>query len=169
MQQVTDQTNRAVWNTLCNLEWNVRYYTELAVKRRRYYWRLRYAILIGVLIDAGLFYIGGTYTGAFYAGLAVGVLLACGTIWDATSNYAEAAALARTTAYSCDDLFKEIERLWRDIEADTVTNEEAEARHDFIMDRWSRVTERLNPEEETALRTKTASESREAIENRYAT
>ena len=169
MWNVTDQTRLAVWNTLCDLEWNVRYYTELASGRRRAHWRLRFAILAGVLADGMLFYVGASHPPAFYAGVAIGVLLAIGTIWDAMSNYAESAAVARLTAYGCDDLYREAERLWRDVQNDAISNDDAEAQHRSITDRWARATERISLDPGESFRKKTADDSSESVESRYAT
>jgi hypothetical protein len=130
---------------------------------------LRFSILIGVLVDGALFYTGVTHTPAFYAGVFVGVLLGIGTIWDAMSNYAESTAVARLTAYACDDLYREVERLWREIDANTISNDDAEAKHSSLTDRWARVTERINPEAERLIRKKTADDSYESVESRYAT
>ena len=47
MVLVTDQTRVAVWDTLCDLEWNERYYLEMAKQRQQIHRILRYAIVGG--------------------------------------------------------------------------------------------------------------------------
>jgi hypothetical protein len=168
MWNVSDQTRLAVWNTLCDLEWGVRYYTELANKHRRYNQRLRFGILTGVFIDGALFYAGTIHIAALWSGVFIGVLLVIATVWDAMSNYAESAATTRFTAYTCDDLYREIQGLWRGIEANTISNEDTETSHRSITDRWARVTERINSEGERSLRERTAGDSSKSIGNQYA-
>ena len=168
-RKVSDQTRLAVWNTLCDLEWNVRYYTELAgIHLRRHRW-IRLLLLTGILADAALFYAGATYTLALYAGIAVAIPLALGTIWDALSNLGESATLTRLTAYACDDLHREAERLWREIETNTVSNDDVEARHDSLTEKWARITERTHPAAQSWLRKKTADDSSRSVGSRYAT
>ena len=168
-RKVSDQTRLAVWNTLCDLEWNVRYYTELAgIHLRRHRWT-RFLLLAGVLTDAALFYVGATNTLALYAGIGVLIPLALGTIWDALSNLGESATLTRLTAYACDDLHREVERLWREIEANTISNDDVEARHSSLTDRWARITERTHPAAQGSLRKKTADDSSRSVGSRYAT
>ena len=137
------------------------------MKRRQSHRRLRFAILIGVPIDGVLFYVGVTEIWGFYAGGVVFVLLAFGTIWDAMSNYAESAAVARLTAYSCDELYRETDNLWISIEDNTISNEEVIVRHNSITERWARYTERVSPEADESLLKKTQDESDEFVRSRY--
>ena len=165
MVLVTDQTRVAVWDTLCDLEWNERYYLEMAKQRQQIHRILRYAIVGGVFADGALFYAGTIHAWLFFVALFGGVVVAVLTIWDALSNHAEEAAMMRLTAYACDDLSREIERLWRDIESGAISNDDAEARHKSITDRWATATQRTMPEGGRSLLLKTSRESNLDIEN----
>ena len=140
MASVTDQTRGAVWYTLCDLEWNVRYYTAMAdLYRRRYLW-LRFAILAGVFVAAAIFYVGTIYAWAFYIGAFGGLTLAVLTIWDAVSDYARSAATLRITAFACDDLKTDTAELWRDVAACRISDLNAETTLRSIIHRRATAT-----------------------------
>ena len=135
MATVTDQTRAAVWRTLCDLEWNCRYYDALADKYRFRYLALRFGILGSVPVEGAILYFATGYPWLFILAVLVGVLLAILTLWDAISNYAEQAAIIRLTAFACDDLKRETEALWRRVETDAVAADEADASHESIVAR----------------------------------
>ena len=56
MTFVEDSTRYAVWATLCDLEWNVRYYTVMARRCRRRYFTLRIALLGSIVVEGLLLY-----------------------------------------------------------------------------------------------------------------
>ena len=60
MEPVSDQTRIAVWDTLCNLERNVRYYGALGDRFQRWHRRLRFGILAGVVVESALVYFATT-------------------------------------------------------------------------------------------------------------
>lgn len=168
MASVTDQTRGAVWYTLCDLEWNVRYYTAMAdLYRRRYLW-LRFAILAGVFVEAAILYVGTIYAWAFYIGAFGGLALAVLTIWDAVSDYARSAATLRIAAFNCDDLKTDIEELWRDIETYRISDPDAETTLRSITRRWATATQRMQPGTNDRLRRTTAADSNQSIRSRYA-
>ena len=168
MTAVTDQTRVAVWNALCDLEWNARYYLEMSKMWQKRHRLLRYGIVGGVFLDGALFYAGTIYPWLFLVAVAGGLVLAALTIWDAFADHAEDAAIMRLTSYACDDLTREIERLWRAIDNGEISNEETESRFESISDRWARATERVRPRDDFQLKERTSRESNLDIENRYA-
>ena len=109
MASVTDQTRRAVWETLCDLEYNRRYYTVLADKYRYRHRMMRFGILGSVPIEGAILYAAKDYSWLFIPAIVVGIVLAALTVWDAISNYAEDAAVLRLTAFICDDLKRDTE------------------------------------------------------------
>ena len=56
MASVTDQTRGAVRDTLCDLEYNRRYYTVLADKYRFRHRIMRFGILASVPIEGAILY-----------------------------------------------------------------------------------------------------------------
>ena len=166
MWNISSWSRDAVWDILCDLHRNALYYTELGMKRRRWHRWLQFAILIGIVTDAGFFYIGVTHTWAFYAGLVVFALLAVVTVRDVTFNYAESAAIARLTAYACDDLYRETNNLWMSIEDNAISRDDVVARYNSITERWARYTERVPPERDESLLSKTQEESDEFMSRR---
>ena len=168
MELVTDQTRRAVWAALCDLEWNTRYYTAMAeLYRRRHRW-LRFTILAGVLVEAAILYAATAHAWAFYVGAIGGLLLTGLTIWDVVSDYAENAAILRITAFACDDLKRETETLWRSIESDHVSTQDAENALKSISDRWAAATQRVPSETNDRLNRQTSAAANRDLANRYA-
>ena len=142
MEPVTDETRKAVWDTLCDLEWNKRYYSAMADSyQRRHRW-LRFAILAGVLIEAAALYAVATQGWMFYIGAVGGVLLTALTIWDVVANYAENAAILRITGFACDDLNIETGALWRSVESGHIANSDADLKITSITGRKAAATQR---------------------------
>lgn len=168
MEPVTDETRNAVWDTLCDLEWNRRYYSAMADSyRRRQRW-LRFTILAGVLIEAAALYAATMHGWVFYIAVVGGVLLTVLTIWDAVADYAESAAILRVTAFSCDDLNQEIGYLWRSIESGRIATADAEHELKVITDRWAAATQRATPETNDRLNRQTSHDANRDIVSRYA-
>lgn len=143
MEPVTDETRKAVWDTLCDLEWNKRYYSAMADSyRRRHRW-LRFAILAVVLIEAAILYAVATQELMFYIGAVGGVLLAALTIWDVVHDYAENAAILRITAFACDDLNTETGALWRSVESGRIAGSDADLKLNSITGRKVAATQRV--------------------------
>ncbi len=168
MASVTDQTRRAVWETLCDLEYNRRYYTVLADKYRSRHRMMRFGILGSVPIEGAILYAATDYSWLFIPAIVVGIVLAALTVWDAISNYAEDAAVLRSTAFICDDLKRDTEELWRKVENDTVDTAEAEATNRSIVDRWAVATRKVQPGTHGKLNDLTSFEANRDIESRYA-
>ena len=168
MEPVTDQTRSAVWNTLCDLEWNTRYYTAMAeLYRRRHRW-LRFTILAGVLVEAAILYAATAHDWAFLVGAIGGLVLTGLTIWDVVSDYAENAAILRITAFTCDDLKRETETLWRSVESDRVSTQDTENALEAISDRWATATQRVPAETNERLNRRTSAAANRDLSNRYA-
>ena len=89
MASITDRTRNDVWRTLCDLEWNGRYYDALADQYQFRYLALRFGILGSVPVEGAILYFAVSYPWLFIAALVVGVVLGVLTVWDAVSNYAE--------------------------------------------------------------------------------
>ena len=168
MEPVTDQTRIAVWQALCDLERNVRYYGPLADRHRRWHRRLRFAILAGVVVESAVVYFATTNLWASYIAMAFGALLVVLTVWDVLSDYAEDAAILRVTGFICDDLNRETQALWRRIEAYDITTQDVEARLQSILDRWARATQRVRAENDDRLNRQAAADANKEIANRYA-
>ncbi len=139
---MTEQTRTAVWGTLCDLEWNKRYYAAMADKYKRTHLSVRFAILFGIVAEGFILYFVREYEWLFLAGLALGLLLALGTIWDALSDYAQNAANLQNAEFTCDSLLQEVEELWRAIETGRMESDDAESSLQSIKRRWTASTER---------------------------
>ena len=168
MESVTDETRNAVWDTLCDLEWNTRYYSAMADSyRRRHRW-LRFIILAGILLEAATLYAVTTQGWAFYVAAGGGVLLTALTIWDVVSDYAENAAILRVTAFVCDDLKRETGQLWRSVESGRIGTSDVEIQLKSITDRWATATQRAVPETNDRLNRQTSADANRDIVSRYA-
>ena len=168
MEPVTDQTRSAVWNTLCDLEYNWRYYDAMADKHRRRYRALRFTILAGVLGELVVIYFAMAAPWVFFVGVALGALLAALTVWDAFSDHAQDAATLRLTAHLCDDLKLETEALWRSIEAYRIAPQDAEAGLHSIMKRWAKATQRVRLGTDSRLNRQASTDANNDIASRYA-
>ena len=169
MEPVTDQTRSAVWNTLCDLEYNWRYYDAMADKHRRRYRALRFTILAGVPVFLAVVYFAAAAAPwLFYVGVALGALLAALTVWDAFSDHAQDAATLRLTAHLCDDLKLETEALWRGIEAYRIAPQDAEAGLNSIMKRWAKATQRVRLGTDNRLNRQASTDANNDIVSRYA-
>ena len=168
MEPVADQTRNAVWDTLCDLEWNWRYYDAMADKYRRRYRALRFTILAGVLVELVVIYFAMAAPWVFVIGVAFGALLAALTVWDAFSDYVQDAATLRLTAHLCDDLKLETEELWRSIETYRIAPEDAEARLNAIRGRWGKATQRVRLGTDSRLNRQASTDANNDIVSRYA-
>lgn len=168
MEPVTDETRNAVWGTLCDLEWNTRYYSAMADAYRRRHRLLRFTILAGVLLEAATLYAATTQGWIFYIAAGGGVLLTALTIWDALSDYAENAAILRVTAFVCDDLNRETGELWRSIESGRIATPDAEIKLRSITDRWATATQRVMPGTNHRLNRQTSADANRDLASRYA-
>ena len=168
MEPVADHTRSAVWNTLCDLEYNWRYYDAMADKYRRRYRALRFTILAGVLGELVVIYFAMAAPWVFFVGVALGVLLAALTVWDAFSDHAQDAATLRLTAHLCDDLKLETEELWRRIEDYGIAPQDAGARLHSILERWGKATQRVQLGTDSRLNRQASTEANNDIASRYA-
>ena len=166
---VSDLTRNDVWEMMLDLERQVRYYGTLADRYGLRYRTIRYLLLLGVLAEGGIFHL---FSSSPWLLLGIGgmVALALGfvTVFDAVTNYAETSASLRTTSLLCDDLKAEAERLWRDIEANRIDDDGAEALYSKLMDRWIRWTQRVTLELHHHDNVKAAKEAYEVVASHYA-
>ena len=94
--------------------------------------------------------------------------LAAMTVFDIIANYADRAAKLRTTHLLREDLNAEAGRLWRDIEAGRLDDQDAEKRYLEITDRWARATRMAAAEMHDRDNRKAAREANEIVTGRYA-
>ena len=76
MAEISDFTKDAVWNTLCDLEWHIRYFSAMHEQKRRRYRFIRLTLLLGVFLDGFLFFGSRDIQWLFYVAVALGVALA---------------------------------------------------------------------------------------------
>ena len=167
MAAVSDITRQAVWDTLCDLEWHIRYCSALADRNYLRHRIIRVAILVGVIVEGGLLYGGTINPWIFVPGAFVGLALACVTVWDATANYANDAAVFRMAVILCQRLKTETSALWRDIESDRRTTTEIEDLLKRIQGQWGDVTQSIPLGTDEKLNRATAKAANREIENQY--
>ena len=141
MATVSEITRRAVWNTLCDLEWYVRYFSSISERRQKRYRLIRFGLLLGVVAEGTLFYVGADVPLVFAIGIAFGLALAALTIWDAVKNDAADASSSRMVSAVCWQLRRETEALWRQMESNTVDQEHTEMALKSIQNRSSAITQ----------------------------
>ena len=168
MVAVTDITRKAVWDTLCDLEWHMRYYGAMADRRHSAHRWMRFALLLGVAAEGGILYGGTLYPWLFYVGIVGGLALAGLTIWDALSNYARDAATCRLVSSMCGLLQREADTLWRDVESGRVSDAEVETYLTAIHSRWHIVDQWVQIEVNDALNLASAEAANEEMISRYA-
>lgn len=168
MPAVSDVTRKAVWDTLCDLEWQMRYYRAMADRRQRIHRWLRLALLVGIAVEGGILYGGTIYPWLFYVGIVGGLALAGLTIWDALSNYARDVAVCRLAAETCSLLMDDADDLWRKIETYRIEESEAEEALGYIRRWWDHATQRVDLEVDHSLNLASAESAHEEVVNRYA-
>ena len=168
MSAVSDSTRKAVWDTLCDLEWQMRYYRAMADRRQRIHRWVRLALLVGVAVEGGILYGGTLYTWLFYVGIAGGLALAGLTVWDALSNYAKDVAVCRLAAETCSLLMDDTDVLWRKIETYRIEEDEVEATLNYIRRWWDAATQRVDLEVNHALNLVSSEAAHSEVVNRYA-
>ena len=168
MAAVPDITRKAVWDTLCDLEWHIRYCSALADRNSFRHRMLRVAILAGVLLEGVLLYGGTLSAWVFIPGAIVGVLLAGVTVWEATSDHANDAAVFRMVVILCQRLRTETEALWRDVELDRGTAMEIEDALRRIQGQWGDVTQSIPLGIDEKLNRETAEAADREMQDRYA-
>ena len=169
MAIVSDITRKAVWDTLCDLEWQMRYYRAMADRRQRIHRWVRLALLVGVAVEGGILYGGTLYPWLFYVGIAGGLALAGLTVWDALCNYARDVAVCRLAAETCSLLMDDADALWRKIETDRIEEAEVEEILGYIRRWWDQATLRVDLEVDHALNLASAESAYGEVVNRYAT
>ena len=155
MATMTEQTRTAVWGTLCDLEWNKRYYAAMADKYKRTHLSVRFPILSGIVAEGFILYFVREH---------IGLLLALGTIWDALSDYAQNAANLQNAEFTCDSLLQEVEELWRAIESGRMELDDAESALQSIKRRWAASTERARVRTDQRINNKAYDDANEDYE-----
>ena len=168
MPAVSDITRKAVWDTLCDLEWHLRYFGTIAVRRRRAHLIVRFALLMGIAVEGGILYGGTLYPSLFYVGIVGGLVLAGLTVWDALTNYAGDTEVCRMVASMCRLLQREADTLWRGIETERIYEAEVEATLVSIHSRWDWMTQQAPLDVNHSLNLASAETAYEEIINRYA-
>lgn len=167
MAMVSDVTRRAVWNTLCDLEWYVRYFSSMSERRQKRYRWIRFGLLLGVVAEGTLFYVGADVPVVFAIGIAFGLALAALTIWDAVNNDAADASSSKMVSAVCWQLRRETEALWRQMESETVDQNHTETVLRSIQDRSASITQLANLDLDSTLNQQTQRAANREIEQLY--
>ena len=167
MPAVTDITRKAVWDTMCDLEWYIRYYRAMSDRRRRAHLLLRFALLMGVAIEGGILYSGTLYPWLFYLGIVGGLVLAGLTFWDVLTNYAGDIEVCRMVSETCSLLMREADTLWRNIETGRVSEADVEATLGSIHSRWDWAYLWVRVPVDQSLNMATAQAANAEMERRY--
>ena len=157
----------AVWDTLCDLEADMRYCAALSAKKRRFHRFLRLGLLTGVVVEAALLYGATQLLWLLVLGVAVGVGLALLTIWDAMSDYASEAATLKIIAGRCGSLTRETEVLWRKIETGFDDATKVEETLKEVQDQWSIVMQWSQSEVDLSLKRRTEEQANKEVSNRF--
>ena len=164
---ISPLTRLAVWDTLCDLEADVRYCVALSDRRLRLHKFIRFGLLVGVLLELALVFIATQMPSLFVVGLIFGLLLGVVTIWDAMSTYASDAARLQIAAQQCGGLKRETELLWRKVENYQDDEALVEQQLELIQNRWSTTAQWIPLEIDAKLKSKTETEAAWEINNRY--
>lgn len=78
---VADQTRIAASDLVIDLEWNFRYYTAKADDFQRLAFRVRFAILVGVIVEGSIAYPMSQITWGWTSLLSLGILLGGLAVW----------------------------------------------------------------------------------------
>ena len=167
MATVSEVTRKTVWNTLCDLEWYIRYFSSMSDRRKRRYRFIRFGLVLGVFVDGALFYVGTEISWVFALGVAFGFALAAITIWDALNNDAADASASRMVAAVCSQLKRETEALWRQIESDAVDQDHTEVVLMSIQNQSAAITQLADLETNSELNQETQRSANREIDQLY--
>lgn len=168
MPTVASQTHTAAFDLAIDLEWNLRYYTAKADSLQKLAFRIRFAILGGVVAEASIAYPMSQLAWGWLALVVLGVILGALAIWDALSNHARDSGILKLTALTCDELKTEADRLLRIIEADMIETREAESRIESIYNRWGKATDKVLSAFDNRLSEKCERDAIKVVGNRLA-
>ena len=143
MDSVDPLTRKAVWDTLCDVEWHIRYCTALGDRNHFRHRLIRVAILLGVILEGGLLYGGTLNTWVFVPSIIVGLMLAGLTVWDATSNYANDAAIFKVVIILLQRLRFKTDGLWREVESGRSKTARIEEVLGTIHEQWHDVVQSI--------------------------
>lgn len=140
--RVSDATRNDTWEMLLDLERQVRYYPRLEDRYALRHRALRFLLLAEILLEGmAVYFLAAHDPKLLWSVAGAGAaLLGAGTIFDAMAGFAEKAANLRAVHLMCDDFKTEAGRLWSDVEARRVQDDQAAERYSAIVDRWSRAT-----------------------------
>ena len=169
MPTVADQTRIAASDLFIDLEWNFRYYTAKADDFQRLAFRMRFAILVGVIVEGSIAYPMSQITWGWTGLLSLGILLGGLAVWDALNHYARDSGILKLTALTCDELRTEAQTLLRAIDTGRVDTEEAETAIESIYLRWGRATDKVLSAFDNKLSKKSEREAIDIANNRLAT
>ena len=164
---VSQLTRLAVWDTLCDLEANIRYCVVLSNKQRRLHKWVRFGLLLGISFEGAILYTGTLIPWFFLVGIGGGLILAAGTIWDAMSNFGADAATLKMVASICESLKRETEVLWRRIENGLDDEDLVEETLKVMQYRWDNALQWIQPELNVRLARATEEQANAEIEDRY--
>ena len=167
IESVAPLTRQAVWDALCDLEWHIRYCSAFADRNHSRHRMMRVAILLGVIFEGGLLYGGTLNSWVFIPGVIFGLALAGLTVWDATSNYANDAAIFRMVVVLCQRLRVETEELWRDVESGRRSTDQIEEALRAIHEQWAAVVQAIPLGMDDKLNREAAEAANQEISYRY--
>ena len=168
MNTVMDDTRLAVWNFLCDLHMNVRYYDAMGDKLQSRHRLIRFITLSCLLIEGLLLYVLMNQLWSLAVVIPIGIVIVAGTAWDMLSGDARDSTMLKYAASDTASLRAEAEFLWRDIESYRVNDDDAEDRYQSICERWRKVEDKLSIAVDKKLLSKCGNDSTAVIDNTYA-
>ena len=164
---VSEVTRLAVWDTLCDLEADVRYCVVLSDKRLRFHKAVRFGLLVGITLEGGLLFGATQIPSLFWFGVFFGLVLAALTIWDAMSNYAADAATLKLVGSACVSLRLQTESLWRRIENGADDGDMVEQTLQELQDRRAGAMGWIQCELDVKLKENTEKQANAEMTSRY--
>ena len=167
MSTVLPVTRKAAWDTLTEMEWQMRYYAVVADKNKRKAFGLRFVLLTLAASEGALFVAGQSQWWIAWVGGAIGLVLIGLAVWDALSDYARNAATLRIISIVCEGLKKESEALWRAVESGAVDQVAIEATLKSINDRWLMVLSWDEPPTDQKINTAASTAANAFLRGKY--
>ena len=138
MAAVTDSTRNAAWQEMLDAARLVRYYDALSSRQQRWNRGVRLVLLASATagIAAGMNALPESFR--VVSGAVIGILVA----WDFLADHANKAAVLGSIGRECNEAEVELAALWREIQADSVDDEEARRTLSELARRVTRSTDR---------------------------
>lgn len=135
-----DAVRHDVWHNYLDAARLVRYYEALSDKYRRKRFLVRFLLLMAAASGIAALLKLFPENSQQYVQLVATGFVALLVVWDSVSDYASKVAVLHTISFECTKLEHEWQKLWTELNSDTLTSAEVLRKNDRLAQRITEVT-----------------------------